>query len=1036
MRTPACPAVLAVLALALSASFAWPIRATDRAASGPRRYFDTWVGFDTGAPGAGGSPNAVASADLDGDGDADLVTANADAAQPGVSVLVNLGGGAYGAPARYAAAKAPFDVEAGDFDGDGAPDVVVSEHGPGGDGTTVALYRNLGAGALGPRQAFAAGAGPAGLAAADFDGDGDLDVAAALFGPGGQGSSVALLRNGGAGSFGAPAVYAAGPAPIRLAAADLNGDGLPDLGVANCAPWTVPTTTQRLSVLLNTGGGFGPAAAYDGYTTAGGDGDACVAAADLDADGDRDLIFSSPSSMVGLDGGVAVFRNQGAGTFAARELVSFGIPFTTGAAALAAGDLNGDGRPDVVAIEPEAAHAGGWLVMLGDGQGGLSAATRYPAGEAPSDVALTDVDGDGDRDAVVVSSHSIEATVHRNPGDAAFAPPAYFVVEPNSLDIDAADVDLDGDLDVATAGGYGGSGFTSVIRNLGGGTFSAHQVYDAPGLAKAVKLRDLDGDGKADLLWADGDGQNLGRWRRNLGSGAFGPTLTIQLPGCGVGDIDALDLDGDGDRDVVATEDRACQGGSARYLDVALNLGGGAFASASRVDLGASGPRDIAAGDFNHDGATDVAVAVYGLMGSGAAVSVLIAAGGGQFRPAVSYAVGQGPEGIVAADVNGDGHLDLATDNGGSDPGGAETVSVLLGRPDGTFFPAAHYPGAYSPGLRNSAGIAAADADADGRADLLVANSGSNDVSLFRSAGGALEAHVRYGANTYPLDLHAGDFTGDGRGDVAVLCSLPPFGNTSVVAIVRGEASASGADTPGLYAPAPGAFFLRDANAPGAADLTFSYGPGGAGWTALTGDWDGDGDDSVGLYDPATGAFFLRNANAPGPADTVFMYGPAGAAWVPVAGDWDGDGDDTVGLYDPSGGAFFLRNANAAGPADLVFGYGPGGQGWRPVVGDWDRDGDDSVGLYVPGTGFFFLRNSNAPGAADLTFQFGPGGAGWTPLAGDWDGDGSDTVGLYDPAAAVYFLRNAPSGGPADLQVQYGPSGLGWAPLVGDWDGL
>ena len=241
---------------------------------------------------------------------------------------------------------------------------------------------------------------------------------------------------------------------------------------------------------------------------------------------------------------------------------------------------------------------------------------------------------------------------------------------------------------------------------------------------------------------------------------------------------------------------------------------------------------------------------------------------------------------------------------------------------------------------------------------------------------------------------------------------------------------AAGSDTPGVYAPASGAFFLRNANAPGGADAVFTYGPAGAALAPLAGDWNADAASTVGLYDPSTGAFFLRNSNAPGGADLVFTFGPGGAGLVPLAGDWDGDGDDTVGLYAPATGAFFLRNANAPGGADLVFTFGPGGA-FVPVVGDWNGDRVDTVGLYDPATGFFFLRDSNSPGPAGLVFGFGPPGV--APLVGDWNGDGTDTTGVYLSGSATWFLRNANAPGGADAAFSYGPPGL--APLAGDWDG-
>jgi hypothetical protein len=243
--------------------------------------------------------------------------------------------------------------------------------------------------------------------------------------------------------------------------------------------------------------------------------------------------------------------------------------------------------------------------------------------------------------------------------------------------------------------------------------------------------------------------------------------------------------------------------------------------------------------------------------------------------------------------------------------------------------------------------------------------------------------------------------------------------------------SPGGSDAPGVFVPASSTFFLRNTSSAGPADMTFVYGPAGAGWVPLSGDWNGDGFHTPGLYAPASSTFFLKNSYGPGPADLVFSFGPVGAGWAPVAGDWDGDGRDTVGLYAPATGTFFLRNAHAGGPADLTYRFGPAGAGWTPLAGDWDGDGADTVGLYSPATRAFFLRQQHGPGPADVMFTYGPAGA--LPLAGDWDGDGNDSVGVYVGASRTFFLRNSSSAGAADLTFSYGPAGA--TPLVGDWDG-
>jgi len=213
------------------------------------------------------------------------------------------------------------------------------------------------------------------------------------------------------------------------------------------------------------------------------------------------------------------------------------------------------------------------------------------------------------------------------------------------------------------------------------------------------------------------------------------------------------------------------------------------------------------------------------------------------------------------------------------------------------------------------------------------------------------------------------------------------------------------------------AFYLRNSNSAGNADLAFNYGVPGD--TPLVGDWDGNGVDTVGIY--RNSAFYVRNSNSAGNADLAFKYGVPGD--TPLVGDWDGNGVDTIGIY--RNGVFYLRNSNSAGNADLVFNYGVPGD--TPLVGDWDGNGVDTVGIYR--NGVFYLRNSNTAGNADQLFNYGIPGD--TPLVGDWDGNGVDTVGIYRNGA--FYLRNSNTAGNADLAFIYGISGD--TPLVGDWNG-
>jgi hypothetical protein len=237
-------------------------------------------------------------------------------------------------------------------------------------------------------------------------------------------------------------------------------------------------------------------------------------------------------------------------------------------------------------------------------------------------------------------------------------------------------------------------------------------------------------------------------------------------------------------------------------------------------------------------------------------------------------------------------------------------------------------------------------------------------------------------------------------------------------------------DTVGVFDPGSGTFYLRNSSSGGGPDVQpFAF--GGAGWTPLAGDWDGDGSTTIGVFAP-DGTWYLRNQNSGGGAHAgPFAFG--GAGWIPLAGDWDGDGVTTIGVFDPATATFYLRNSNTPGAPDVApFAYGA--PGWLPVAGDWNGDGVTTIGVVDPATGTWYLRDRNTGGTPSVA-PFAYGAPGWTPVAGDWDGDGRTTIGAIDPATGTWYLRNSNSGGsPSITPFAYGAPG--WRPVAGDWDGV
>ncbi len=233
-------------------------------------------------------------------------------------------------------------------------------------------------------------------------------------------------------------------------------------------------------------------------------------------------------------------------------------------------------------------------------------------------------------------------------------------------------------------------------------------------------------------------------------------------------------------------------------------------------------------------------------------------------------------------------------------------------------------------------------------------------------------------------------------------------------------------ETLGTFNPASGQWFLRDSNQAGAPTIA-PFGYGGAGWTPVAGDWNGDGIASPGVVSPDS-VWYLKNASTAGTPDvTPFAYG--GAGWIPFAGDWDGNGTTTIGSFDPSTGTWYLHNSNSSGAPDVTpFQYGA--PGWVPVAGDWNGDGTTTIGVVDPTTGTWYLRNNNTSGSPDIT-PFAYGGAGWTSVVGDWDGNGTTTVGTVDPTGTWYLHNNNTSGPPDIIPFAYG--GAGWTPVTGAW---
>jgi hypothetical protein len=328
--------------------------------------------------------------------------------------------------------------------------------------------------------------------------------------------------------------------------------------------------------------------------------------------------------------------------------------------AIAAGDLNGDRRPDLVVVNGPALS-----VLLNRGDGSFVLRRDYPTTHAQA-VALGDLNGDGKLD-VATANGDYSVSVLLGRGDGTFAPRRDYPIGTTfSISVAIGDVNGDGMPDLAAVNELANT--IAVLLNAGDGTFPTRHDYATRDDPNAVAIGDLNGDRRADLVAVSDEAISV---LLNRGDGGFGPRHDYAT-GHWSQSVAVADLNADGAPDL-ATDNSGDPGDT---VSVFLNRGDGTFHR--RRDYAATDAVGIAIGDLTGDGKPELVTRGVTYNDSGdSTVSVLVNRGNGSFEPKLGYPAGKNPASLALGDLNGDRRLDMATANLEGDD-----VSVLLNNPN------------------------------------------------------------------------------------------------------------------------------------------------------------------------------------------------------------------------------------------------------------------------------------------------------------------------------------------------------------------
>jgi hypothetical protein len=615
----------------------------------------------------------------------------------------------------------------------------------------------------------------------------------------------------------------------------------------------------------------------------------------------------------------------------------------------------------------------------------------FSTGLRPIFVATADYNGDGIQDVVVVNQCGSDPTCLSNGSvsvllgkpDGTFQSHVDYTVGDSPTVAVVGDFNHDGKPDIAVTSS--GSNTVSVLRGTGVGTFQAPVAYNTGIAPGSAVVGDFNNDGHLDLAVAAAGSMSVSVLLGN-GDGTFQPHVDYAV-NFTPQSIAGADINGDGKVDLVVADS-----------NVSILLGNGDGTFQAPVEYPGNGATSVVVGDWNGDGKIDVAAT----SGFSDTITVLMGNGDGTLQiPYTSYEVGGTPISVAVADLNRDGHPDLAvgTGAGATGPNRSATVSVLLNKGDGTFQLHGNFGGMVTLSL------AAADFNDDGLADIAVPDADFNmvNITLGDGQGGLGSIFDVLSPPDYPTEVVARDFNGDGKLDLAM--GLQGSGSVAV-ALGRGD----------------GTFQSPVVNVqPGAAPRIAAA------------DFNGDGMQDLAVFIRSV----INNVQILlGKGDGTFQTGSAIAVsnspGVIVSGDFNGDGKMDLATV---GFGIIVLLGNGDGTFQLPISFSTRNSN-SALASDFNKDGKLDLAILSPDftTLTVFLGNGDGTFQPGADYATGTGPVGLA--AGDLKGDGNLDLAVVNAGSdnVSVFLGNGDGTfeNKVDFATVQGPRSVAGADFDGD----